>query len=66
MGPLRVAQRTGADRRLGRSGLAARLAPELAAALRVAPPAGQRRTARGPGCPSASRPAARAAPSSAC
>jgi glycolate oxidase iron-sulfur subunit len=36
--PLRLAQRTGVDRLLGRSELAARLAPELAASLRVAPP----------------------------
>jgi glycolate oxidase iron-sulfur subunit len=35
--PLRVAQRTGLDRLLERSGLADRLSPELAAALRVAP-----------------------------
>jgi glycolate oxidase iron-sulfur subunit len=38
MGPLRAAQRAGADRLLGRSELAARLAPEMTAALRVAPP----------------------------
>jgi glycolate oxidase iron-sulfur subunit len=35
--PLRVAQRTGVDRLLARSDLAARLAPELVASLRVAP-----------------------------
>ena len=46
MGPLRVTQRAGADRRLGRSGLATRLAPELTAALRIAPPPASR-TARG-------------------
>jgi glycolate oxidase iron-sulfur subunit len=38
MGPLRAAQRAGADRLLGRSDLAARLTPELTAALRIAPP----------------------------
>ncbi len=37
MAPLRAAQRTGLDRLLDRSGLADRLSPELAAALRVAP-----------------------------
>ncbi len=37
MGPLRAAQRTGADKLMRRGGLADRLAPELAAALRVAP-----------------------------
>jgi Fe-S oxidoreductase len=35
--PLRVIQRTGADRLIGRSELASRLAPELVAALRIAP-----------------------------
>ena len=35
--PLRVAQRTGLDRRLARSGLPERLSPELGAALRLAP-----------------------------
>jgi glycolate oxidase iron-sulfur subunit len=35
--PLRVAQRLGADRLLARSDLVTRLAPELAAALKVAP-----------------------------
>ena len=37
MGPLRAAQRTGADRLMQRGGLADRFAPELTAALRVAP-----------------------------
>jgi glycolate oxidase iron-sulfur subunit len=37
MAPLRAAQRTRADRLLGRSGLVRRLAPELTAALRIAP-----------------------------
>ena len=37
MGPLRAAQRTGADKLMRRGSLADRLAPELAAALRVAP-----------------------------
>ena len=36
--PLRVAQRTGLDRRLARSGLPERVSPVLAAALRLAPP----------------------------
>jgi glycolate oxidase iron-sulfur subunit len=36
-GPLRAVQRTGADRLLGRSELIGRLAPELVAALRIAP-----------------------------
>jgi glycolate oxidase iron-sulfur subunit len=44
MGPLRAAQRAGADRLLGRSELAARLAPEMTAALRVAPPPAARKT----------------------
>ena len=35
--PLRVAQRTGLDRRLAHSGLPGRLSPELGAALRLAP-----------------------------
>jgi glycolate oxidase iron-sulfur subunit len=57
MGPLRAAQRAGADRLLGRSELAARLAPEMTAALRVAParagrttgtPLAERIPARGP------------------
>ena len=37
--PLRVAQRTGVDRWLARSGLAARVSPTAEAALRLAPPA---------------------------
>ena len=37
MGPLRAAQRTGVDKLMRRGGLADRIAPELAAALRVAP-----------------------------
>jgi glycolate oxidase iron-sulfur subunit len=41
--PLRTAQRAGVDRLLRRSSLLDRLAPELSAALRVAPPSGQRR-----------------------
>ncbi len=49
--PLRVAQRTGLDRRLARSGLPGRLSPELGAALRLAPggraPAGGRASGRG-------------------
>src|SRR4029077_15136376 len=36
--PLRVAQRTGLDRRLARSRLPARVSPRLGAALRLAPP----------------------------
>jgi glycolate oxidase iron-sulfur subunit len=51
LAPLRMAQRTGLDRMLARTGLADRLSPELAAALRVAPapsPAG-RTPARLPG-----------------
>ena len=36
--PLRLAQRTGLDRRVARSKLPARLSPELGAALRLAPP----------------------------
>jgi Fe-S oxidoreductase len=39
-GPLKLAQRTGLNRRIGRSPLAGRLAPELVASLRVAPPPG--------------------------
>jgi glycolate oxidase iron-sulfur subunit len=38
MAPLRAAQAAGADRLIGRSKLAGRLAPELVAALRIAPP----------------------------
>ena len=37
--PLRVAQRTGLDRRLARSSLPGRVSPALGAALRLAPPA---------------------------
>jgi len=43
LAPLRAAQRTGLDRRAQRSTLLARLAPEAAAALAVAPPGGSRR-----------------------
>jgi glycolate oxidase iron-sulfur subunit len=48
--PLRAAQRAGIDRMIDRSGLADRLAPEIASALRLAPaappvPGGQRRSA---------------------
>ena len=39
-GPLKMAQRTGLNRRIGRSALAGRLAPELVASLRVAPAPG--------------------------
>jgi glycolate oxidase iron-sulfur subunit len=39
-GPLKLAQRTGLNRRIGRSPLAGRLAPELVASLRVAPAPG--------------------------
>jgi len=48
-GPLKLAQRTGLNRRIGRSPLAGRLAPELVASLRVAPPpgSGQHRLAAG-------------------
>jgi glycolate oxidase iron-sulfur subunit len=48
-GPLKVAQRTGLNRRLGHSPLAGRLAPELVASLRVAPAPGngQHRLAAG-------------------
>jgi glycolate oxidase iron-sulfur subunit len=42
MAPLRVAQRTGADRLLGRSELAGRLAPELTSAVKIAPAPGPR------------------------
>ena len=45
VGPLRAAQRTGVDRLLRRSTLLDRAAPELAAALRVAPRPAPRRTA---------------------
>ncbi len=47
MGPLRAAQRTGADRLLQRGDLADRIAPELAAALRVAPRRSGKRQPRG-------------------
>jgi glycolate oxidase iron-sulfur subunit len=55
MGPLRAAQRTRLDRFLRASGIAARLAPELAAALEVAPgrPAGRVPRGRLPGLVSA-------------
>jgi glycolate oxidase iron-sulfur subunit len=52
--PLRIAQRTGLDRRLARSGLPGRLSPTLGAALKLAPPASaaarlpERVAARGP------------------
>jgi len=48
-GPLKMAQRTGLNRRIGRSPLAGRLAPELVASLRVAPAPGhgQHRLAAG-------------------
>jgi glycolate oxidase iron-sulfur subunit len=49
-GPLRLAQRLGLDRRLRNSPLVRRIAPELAAALQVAPPA-----ARHPALPAAAR-----------
>jgi Fe-S oxidoreductase len=45
--PLRVAQRAGADRLLARSDLVTRLAPELAAALKVAPPPRGKRAGQG-------------------
>jgi glycolate oxidase iron-sulfur subunit len=41
-GPLRAAQRAGLDQRISRSALPGRLSPELAAALRLAPPAAGR------------------------
>ncbi len=47
IGPLRVAQRTGADRLVQRGDLAGRIAPEVAAALRVAPGRPARRLPRG-------------------
>ena len=48
-GPLKLAQRTGLNGRIGRSPLASRLAPELVASLRVAPAPGngQHRLAAG-------------------
>jgi glycolate oxidase iron-sulfur subunit len=53
MAPLRAAQRTRADRLLGRSELIGRLAPELTAALRIAPGrrAPDRRSRPVPGLP---------------
>ncbi|HUY47014.1 MAG TPA: heterodisulfide reductase-related iron-sulfur binding cluster [Streptosporangiaceae bacterium] len=45
-GPLRIAQRTGVNRRIERSPLAGRLAPELVASLRVAPAPPPRARAR--------------------
>jgi glycolate oxidase iron-sulfur subunit len=50
--PLRAAQRTGLDTLIGRSGLAGRLPPELASALRLAPrpaPAGHAHAVTGAG-----------------
>jgi glycolate oxidase iron-sulfur subunit len=44
--PLRAAQRTGLDGLVDRSGLAGRLSPEIAAALRLAPPAPSHRVGR--------------------
>jgi glycolate dehydrogenase iron-sulfur subunit len=44
--PLRVAQRTGLDRRLARSSLPGRVSPVLGAALRLAPPGASAATAR--------------------
>jgi glycolate oxidase iron-sulfur subunit len=48
LAPLRAAQKTGVAGRLARSTLASRLTPELAAALRVAPPPKGGATGRGP------------------
>ena len=48
LAPLRAAQKTGVAGRLARSTLASRLTPELAAALRVAPPPGSAAKGRGP------------------
>jgi glycolate oxidase iron-sulfur subunit len=48
LAPLRAAQKTGVAGRLARSTLASRLTPELAAALRVAPPPRVGATGRGP------------------
>ena len=45
LAPLRLAQRTGADRLLARSGLMARVSPAADQALRLAPTAGRRRPA---------------------
>src|SRR5215469_13398652 len=47
--PLRLAQRTGLDRWLVRSGLPARVSPSAEAALRLAPPATSRKAGRLPG-----------------
>jgi glycolate oxidase iron-sulfur subunit len=47
--PLRAAQRTGLDGLIDRSGLAGRLSPEIAAALRLAPPAPPGRRGAGAG-----------------
>jgi glycolate oxidase iron-sulfur subunit len=47
-GPLRAAQRAGLDRRLGGAALTQRLSPEVASALRLAPP---RRRGRVPALP---------------
>jgi glycolate oxidase iron-sulfur subunit len=44
--PLRVAQRTGLDRRLARSSLPGRISPVLGAALRLAPPGASAAAAR--------------------
>jgi glycolate oxidase iron-sulfur subunit len=46
--PLRLAQRTGADKWLARSGLPAKVSPAADAALRLAPPAGARSAGRLP------------------
>jgi glycolate oxidase iron-sulfur subunit len=51
--PLRAAQRTGLDALIDRSGLAGRLSPELASALRLAPRARPAGGAGGPGSPGA-------------
>ena len=48
LGPLRAAQRAGLDRRLGNAAVTRRLSPELASALRLAPPP---RHGRVPGLP---------------
>jgi glycolate oxidase iron-sulfur subunit len=48
LAPLRAVQKTGVAGRLARSTLASRLTPELAAALRVAPPPGSGAPGRGP------------------
>ena len=56
--PLRAVQRAGLDRLMQRSGLADRLSPELAAALRVAPTRAQRPPAPPAARPPAARPPA--------